>query len=689
MHQYHLRDGDYEAPLHGTVQITPLLRLCNGDSISIDQISMQTLVSKWLGPIAAWNPHLEAAAESGFNMIHFTPLHHRGLSDSPYSIYDHLEFSPDLTDPVAGDSQSRLEAIAAKLQWMYRIGLLGLTDVVWNHIACNSPWIKEHPEMGYNLENSPHLLMAYELDECILRFSDELENYGLSSNVENEADVLHLLTIFRQQVLPQEALWEYFIVDVSRALMDLELVFRRKASMSPTSDLPPDERPQVASLSEALTDDHEYTRTSHKMDVKVVTEYFRHHIDEYRACPNECDRSLLLSRVLAEYRQALDQLNYTQYQLYDKHVQEIICNLTTRIIYERVAEHGPKMGPITASSPLVATFFTRVDDMAFANNGWIWNADPLNNFAEAPGLAYFRREVIVWGDCVKLRYGKSPKDSPWLWDYMTNYTMLMARLFHGFRIDNCHSTPLHVAEYLLSKAREVRPNLYVCAELFTGSEERDMLFVRKLGLHSLIREAMAAWDAAELARMTLRYGGHPMGSVLGVEEGWWHDAHALYMDCTHDNETPMQKRTAEDALSNSAIVAMSMTAIGSTRGYDELTPRHLNLVLETRSYPPPNTATGLWKSTINLESSSYLIRLARKALNEIHQTICKEQMTEIHVRHEADLIIIDRHNPITMSGMMLVARTAFSSLKSLHSFCMNCSSSGIYRVRPSHCSGKV
>ena len=34
-----------------------------------------------------------------------------------------------------------------------------------------------------------------------------------------------------------------------------------------------------------------------------------------------------------------------------------------------------------------------------ANNGWIWNADPLLNFAKE-GKSYLRREVIVWGDCV-------------------------------------------------------------------------------------------------------------------------------------------------------------------------------------------------------------------------------------------------------------------------------------------------
>lgn len=65
---------------------------------------------------------------------------------------------------------------------------------------------------------------------------------------------------------------------------------------------------------------------------------------------------------------------------------------------------------------------------------------------------------------------------------------------------------------MLDAARVANPNLYVCAELFTGNEETDLLFVRRLGLNSLVREAGNAWDPKEFSRLLYRHG---IGKALG------------------------------------------------------------------------------------------------------------------------------------------------------------------------------
>jgi len=53
----------------------------------------------------------------------------------------------------------------------------------------------------------------------------------------------------------------------------------------------------------------------------------------------------------------------------------------------------------------------------------------------------------------------------------------MASVFDGFRLDNAHSTPIHVSYFLLQCARSINPNLYVMAELFTSSSLADAIFV--------------------------------------------------------------------------------------------------------------------------------------------------------------------------------------------------------------------
>ncbi|GAW04654.1 glycoside hydrolase family 13 protein [Lentinula edodes] len=143
--------------------------------------------------------------------------------------------------------------------------------------------------------------------------------------------------------------------------------------------------------------------------------------------------------------------------------------IKNRLTYARLDENGPKLGEITKANPLVETYLTRCgpkpdsDPLVYflANNSWIWAADPLKNSALLPSKAYLGHEVIVWGDCDKLRCGSGPEDNPWLWSHITSYITSLAATFDGFRVDNRHSTPLHVGVSMLDAARVVKPDLYV------------------------------------------------------------------------------------------------------------------------------------------------------------------------------------------------------------------------------------
>ena len=130
-------------------------------------------------------------------------------------------------------------------------------------------------------------------------------------------------------------------------------------------------------------------------------------------------------------------------------------------------------------------------------NGWIMNANPMEDFAMV-GWHYLKRSINIWSDSVKLRYGNCPADNPFLWDHMSKYVSDMAMVFDGFRLDNAHSTPVHVGYYLLQIARSYNPNLFVMAELFTSSAELDAFFVKKLNINGLIRELQNTHDAKNL-----------------------------------------------------------------------------------------------------------------------------------------------------------------------------------------------
>jgi len=64
-------------------------------------------------------------------------------------------------------------------------GIGSLVDIVLNHASDNSEWLRDHPECGYNLENTPWLNCAYEFDKILSQYSNDFsivkqaENFNL------------------------------------------------------------------------------------------------------------------------------------------------------------------------------------------------------------------------------------------------------------------------------------------------------------------------------------------------------------------------------------------------------------------------------------------------------------------------------------------------------------------------------
>ncbi|UZJ52793.1 hypothetical protein CBS101457_002113 [Exobasidium rhododendri] len=660
-----------------------------------DGIVLQSFMAKWAGSLSEWTPHLEEASRNGYNMLHFLPLQVRGSSNSPYSIGDQNDFSKDLFDAQSGKSNTKLERLETIKRWMKMIkekyGILSMIDIVINHTANNSEWLNDHPDAGYSPFNSPHLTPAEELDRALLEYSSRLGSLGLPVDPKTQSDADAIINGIKTHVLQPLRLWEYYVVDVEGEKQAFAKAWEssvgsRTISSLGTDDLRSSPRKDALSLLQKhalrnhMTLDDRFTT---HVDINVAIAIMK---GLYRDDPSSGSKE----KVVEAFGKLLDQINVPLYATYDDDVKAILENVGGRLTYMRIEEGGPKMGPITSESPFIEGYFTRLSPnhpsakkhnsnpkkLALANNGWIWAADPLMDFASSKSRVYLRREVISWADCVKLRYGSKPEDSPFLWDHMKRYCTTAAAVFDGFRIDNCHSTPIHVGEYFLDAARKTNKNLYICAELFTGSEEMDVLFVSKLGLNSLIREMENGPDPKEESRLLYRFGvNKPIGSMdiecLSTQstvtipgKGSKSPAvdctviplpgsspHALFMDVTHDNETPTRKRTTEDAITMAALVAFSWSAIGSNKGFDELYPAQLNVVSETRKYKVIKDG--------EKEEGGQGIGSIKRVFNHLHQEMVIDGYSEGHVHQENDYITMHRIHPQTHKGYLVIAHTAF------------------------------
>ncbi|KIK99350.1 glycoside hydrolase family 13 protein [Paxillus rubicundulus Ve08.2h10] len=642
-------------------------------NLPLDGIAMLTVVSKWMGPISQWRNHFQEASDRGYTMLHWTPLQERGSSNSPYSIKDQRNYDLSVfgtpLEPQAAMAQMEEILHVAKEEY----GLLSLTDIVLNHTASDSDWLVDHPEAGYSPSNTPHLSPALEIDMAIFEFSASLEGSDLPTQVTSQQDIDQLIGAFEEH-LKSKDLWQFYVLDVQTEMGAV-------LSALSTDLIVPWNGEDVAGKSVVAI--AEIVRSTGLVQgLGTLTSRFCAYVDGSIAAGMMKAAFAHISDdagALAEaWARVVGVLNVPLYAEWEEDTQIALGNIKNRLRYTRLDLNGPKLGKISKDSPVVEPYFTRLSGSesdpatySLANNGWIWNADPLVNFALPPSKAYLHREVIVWGDCVKLRYGSSPSDNPWLWTFMTSYVTSLAETFDGFRIDNCHSTPVHVGTTMLDSARKVNPNLYVCAELFTGSEEMDLWFVRKLGVNSLVREAGNAWDPKEFSRVMYRFGlGKPIGSMdeaclTSVEElpppfgtGPTRACvvtplngsipHAMMYDLTHDNESYRDKRTAEHALAVAGIVTFGYCAVASVKGFDDLYPMLLNLVAEKRVYE----VTGI-------EENSGLGR-AKRVLNGLRREMILGGYEEGHVFQDANYIMVHRVHPKTQKGYLLVAHTAFT-----------------------------
>jgi glycogen debranching enzyme len=200
------------------IQVDPNLASQNPD-LNVSSLRIQTVLSRSLGNLDRWEDFISTQKELGYNAIHFTPIQTYGESGSHYSIADQLNIDDWFFHDKNLSKEDRFEKLkyhVSKLQ--LETGMLFFVDIVLNHTAANSEWIKVHPEATYNTDNCPHLKSAYVLDKAMTDFdiaftNGELPEFPFAPHIETNEQFEQIMTHIKSKILLPLRIYEYFLID--------------------------------------------------------------------------------------------------------------------------------------------------------------------------------------------------------------------------------------------------------------------------------------------------------------------------------------------------------------------------------------------------------------------------------------------------------------------------------------------
>lgn len=181
--------------------------------MKLESIRCQTVLTKCLGPLNTWESKLRVAKESGYNLIHFTPIQELAGSRSAYSLKDQLKIDPSYGNVDYSD----VGKIVSKMrdEW----GMASICDIVLNHTGNESPWLVDHPEATYSCATCPHLRPAFLLDFLLAKVGEDLkkgmfEMVGCPAIIDSDDHVRALRHQILTNYLPKINIHEFYQIDV-------------------------------------------------------------------------------------------------------------------------------------------------------------------------------------------------------------------------------------------------------------------------------------------------------------------------------------------------------------------------------------------------------------------------------------------------------------------------------------------
>ncbi|KAI3383778.1 hypothetical protein SNEBB_008086 [Seison nebaliae] len=703
-----LKVGKKNVPIESLSAITVIPKLLNKN------------IDKWEDQLSVVSPIDRHSSSSNFNTIHFTPI--QPLSPSSHSAYS-------LTDLLSVNNQFRTkddesvdyESMANYLKkWRKKCGtrkLFYMSDIVLNHLANESEYLKNNPNFGYNLENSFHLIPAFLLDRLLFygnfylkKVSEKQSNFA-EIKFDRLSEISPIIQLI-SNIIHSFQFHQFFQIDKnemkenigSRQVkkMDLHQLWRELKMKNEKNFDRYNLKFSEETMEELFSSINFHEMLSIEEFVDRVNDQIRSYIEHdiiNRKIIHSLNRSLAYETTKSENRLTKLSINHPLFPSYFHVVDQHLIMKENEKDDEKIDFES------ISAKELVELIKKRVkseekmlkDDEKFplrcmAHNGWVMSADNKNFALPSKNIldlnVYFRRELISWTDSVKLNFGME-NDQPLkeanvsLLRYAINYVLITSAMFDVIRLDNCHSTPIRLARLLMKAARLANPNLVVVAELFTSDGRIDRKYSNLIGINCLIRENMQCHTLNDLQDSTYVYStsaksidnnsyvgsgsGVPMGTLLPISDVFNYKDEsafnfllptnpvAMFMDQTHDNKSLWKQRSLKDTLSTAAIISFNNCSIGSTFGVD-LFLKNISVVFEKNPYPTADEIS-IDRMTMN----EY-----RGRLNDLHSHFATNGFSQMFVDKQYswyDVTVITRCRQTTHSleKFILFVRSAFHS----------------------------
>ncbi|KAK6026742.1 hypothetical protein OSTOST_07272, partial [Ostertagia ostertagi] len=238
---------------------------------------------------------------------------------------------------------------------------------------------------------------------------------GVPEVVDNVHNTNAIEYILRTEVLPKIRLHEFFQVDVEKNVRKFEEMAKEGASSEPLDEFLPIEQ------------DPEWRRFGSSVDWTKAMRIFNRPRDD---ATSEEDR---IAKCVAAFEYHLHYLNGEAGKVAWEILMSGLRAMMGHILYPAYFLLNEAMDSWEEEEKLA--FDPEKSRYLMAFNGWVMSDNPLKNFALKDSQVYLRRELVCWGDSIKLNYGEKPEDCPYLWQYMKDYTEKMCAYVHAFA---CH-----------------------------------------------------------------------------------------------------------------------------------------------------------------------------------------------------------------------------------------------------------